>query len=153
VYGEQGRHILIPKGSKLIGEYKSGLVNNQSRLFVIWTRVREPNGIDVMLGSEGTDELGRAGLTGETDYHFFARFGTATLMAMISAGASTIGVNPNDEYNSMASYRQNVSQALAQQANNTLNQGINIPPTINIHQGQKIVIFVNRDLDFSRVYR
>ncbi|MBV9575092.1 MAG: TrbI/VirB10 family protein [Gammaproteobacteria bacterium] len=153
VYGEQGRKILIPKGSLLIGEYKSGLANHQSRLFVVWTRLREPNGIDVMLGSEGTDALGRAGLTGDVDYHFFARFGSAFLIAMIGAGASTVGVNPNDEYNSAAAYRQNVSQALAQQANNTLDQNMNIPPTINIAQGEKIVVFVNRDLDFSRVIR
>ena len=115
--------------------------------------VREPNGIDVMLGSEGTDALGRAGLTGNVDYHFFARFGSAFLIAMIGAGVSTVGVNPNDQYNSSAAYRQNVSQALAQQANNTLDQNINIPPTANIAQGQQIVVFVNRDLDFSRVMR
>jgi type IV secretory pathway VirB10-like protein len=153
VYGEQGRKILIPKGSLLVGEYKSGLVNNQGRLFVVWTRVREPNGIDVMLGSEGTDTLGRAGLTGDVDHHFFARFGSSFLIAMIGAGASTVGVNPNDEYNSAASYRQSVSQALAQQAGTTLNQSINIPPTINVPQGEKIVVFVNRDLDFTRVVR
>lgn len=153
IYGEQGRKILIPKGSLLIGEYKSGLVNNQSRLFIVWTRVREPNGIDVMLGSEGTDPLGRAGLTGDVDYHFFARFGSAFLIAMIGAGASTVGVNPNDQYNSASAYRENVSQALAQQANSTLDQNIHIPPTINVPQGQKIVVFVNRDLDFSRVIR
>lgn len=153
VYGEQGRKILIPKGSLLIGEYKSGLSNNQSRLFVVWTRLREPNGIDIMLGSGGTDTLGRAGMTGNVDYHFFARFGTASLIAMIGAGAANIGVGENDQYNSAADYRQQVAGALAQQATNILNQSINIPPTINIPQGEKIVVFINKDLDFSRVYR
>lgn len=153
VYGEQGRKILIPKGSLLIGEYKSGLSNNQSRLFVVWTRLREPNGIDIMLGSGGTDTLGRAGMAGNVDYHFLARFGTASLIAMIGAGTANIGVNGSDQYNSAADYRQQVAGALAQQATNTLNQSINIPPTINIAQGEKIVVFINKDLDFSRVYR
>ena len=153
VYGEQGRRILIPKGSLLIGEYKSGLANNQSRLFVVWTRLREPNGIDIQLGSGGTDALGRAGLTGNVDYHFLARFGTASLIALIGAGTANIGVASSDQFNSAADYRQQVASALAQQATNTLNQSINIPPTINVVQGEKIVVFVNKDLDFSRVYR
>ena len=153
VYGEQGRKVLIPRGSRLVGEYRSGLATNQSRLFVVWTRVIQPNGISVMIGSEGTDALGQAGLTGSVDYHFFARFGTASLISLIGAGASTVGVNPGDEYNSMAAYRQAVSQAMAQQANQTLSQTANIPPTIHVQQGERVVVFVNKDLDFSRVYR
>ena len=153
VYGDQGRKILIPKGSSLIGEYKSGLNNNQSRLFVVWTRIREPNGIDIMLGSEGTDALGQAGLTGPVDYHFVARFGAASLVSMIGAGASTIGVSTNDQMNSASAFRENMTQSLSQLANGILSQSLNIPPTIPIHQGEKIVVFVNRDLDFSKVYR
>jgi type IV secretion system protein VirB10 len=153
IYAEQGRRVLIPQGSRLVGEYKSGLVNNQSRLFVVWTRVIEPNGVNVMIGSEGTDALGRAGLTGTVDYHFLARFGTATLLSLIGAGASTIGVSPMDRDNSLAVYRQSVTQAMAQQANSTLSQQMDIPPTIHIPQGEKVVVFVNRDLDFSRVIR
>ncbi len=79
IYGEQGRKILIPRGSHLTGEYRSGLSNNQSRLFTVWTRIKEPNGIDISLGSEGTDSLGRAGVTGQVDYHFIDRFGSAIL--------------------------------------------------------------------------
>jgi len=151
IYGEQGRIILIPRGSRLIGEYRSGLSNNQSRLFIVWTRVIEPNGIDIRLGSEGTDALGRAGLTGQVDVHFFERFGTSLLISMIGAGASTVGVSTSNEYNSASAYRQSMTQALAEQSKNILSQSINIPPTINISQGEKIIVFVNRDLDFSRV--
>jgi len=151
VYGEQGRRILIPKGSRLIGEYRSGLANNQSRLFTVWTRLIEPNGLDVSLGSEGTDDLGRAGLTGQVDYHFVERFGGSLLLSMISAGAANVGVNGSDQYNSAAAYRQNISQAFAQQSKDMLGQMVNIPPTIHIAQGEKIVVFVNRDLDFSRI--
>ena len=122
IYGEQGRHILIPRGSRLVGEYRSMLTNNQSRLFVVWTRVIQPNGISVMIGSEGSDALGQAGMTGAVNYHFLARFGTATLISLIGAGAATVGVNPGDEYNSMAAYRQAASQALAQQATSTLDK-------------------------------
>ncbi|MCE3237824.1 MAG: avhB10 [Gammaproteobacteria bacterium] len=153
VYGEQGEKILIPRGSHLIGEYRSGLSNNQSRLFTVWTRIKEPNGVDIRLGSEGTDSLGRAGVTGQVDYHFFDRFGSAILISMISAGAATSGVSTKDQYNSASVYREGVSQALAEQAKNTLSEDVHIPPTIHVPQGARIVVFVNKDLDFSQVYR
>lgn len=153
VYGEQGRNVLIPRGSRLIGEYRSGLSFNQTRVFVVWTRVLTPNGLSVMLGSSGTDALGQSGLTGDVQNHFFARFGAASLISLIGAGASTVGVNPQDENNSMAVYRQAIAQSTAQQASNILSQTVNTPPTIRIAQGEKIVVFVNKDLDFSRVRR
>lgn len=153
IYGEQGYRILIPRGSHLIGEYRSGLSNNQSRLFIVWTRIKLPNGIDVQLGSEGTDALGRAGLTGHVDYHFIERFGSSLLISMIGAGAATIGVNSSDQYNSSAAFRSSVAEAMSEQGKNLLNQNINIPSTVKIAQGEKIVVFVSRDLDFSRVYR
>jgi type IV secretion system protein VirB10 len=153
IYGEKGRNVLIPRGSRLVGEYRSMLGSNQSRIFVVWTRVIQPNGISVMIGSEGTDALGQAGMTGDVNYHFLARFGTASLISLIGAGASTVGVNPNDEYNSMAAYRQAVAQTMAQQASSTLGQTANIPPTVHVKQGERVVVFVNKDLDFSKVYR
>jgi len=152
VFGEQGKVILIPKGSRLVGEYRSGLANNQSRLFVVWTRVLEPNGVDIPLGSEGTDNIGRAGLTGQVDYHFLARYGAAGMTSLLSAGVSTVGVNPTDQLNSASLYRQQVAEALAQQTNNLLTRDLNIPPTINIVQGTEIAVFVNKDLDFSKVF-
>lgn len=153
VYGEQGRNILIPRGSRLVGEYRSGLLSNQSRLFVVWTRVIEPNGTSILIGSQGTDALGEAGMTGQVDYHFFARFGTATLISLMGAGAATVGVSPETEYNSMAAYRQAVATAMAGQASNTLSQTANLPSTIHVAQGERVVVFVNKDLDFSKVAR
>jgi type IV secretion system protein VirB10 len=153
IYGQQGRKILVPRGSKLIGEYRSGLVTSQSRLFVVWTRIEEPNGIDIQLGSAGTDALGRAGLGGYVDYHFIDRFGGALLISMIGAGAATIGVNPSDQYNSASAYRSSIASAMSDQGRNMLNQNINIPPTVKLPQGKAIVVIVNRDLDFSRVYQ
>lgn len=153
IYGEQGRNVLIPRGSRLVGEYRSMLGNNQSRIFVVWTRVIQPDGISVMIGSEGTDALGQAGMTGDVNYHFLARFGTASLISLIGAGASTIGVNPDDQYNSMSAYRQAVAQAMSEQASSLLSNSANIPPTVHVTQGERVVVFVNKDLDFSRVYR
>lgn len=155
VYGDVGEQILIPKGSRLIGRYVPGssFQQHQSRLFIVWDRVLEPNGIVVPLASPGTDSLGRAGVTGSVDYHFFARFGSAILTSVLSAGSATVGVSSGDSYNSADAYRQSVSQALANQSGQLLQRSQSIPPTIHIPQGTRIQVFVNKNIDFRRVLR
>jgi type IV secretion system protein VirB10 len=154
VYGEQGDVILIPNGSRLIGQYRSGrLKAGDSRVFVVWQRIIEPNGITIDINSSGSDDLGRAGLSGKVNNHFLQRFGSATLMSIISAGAATAGVHPNDQYNSEAAYRQALSQAFAQTASGELEQNIRIQPTININQGKPITILANQDVSFLQVMK
>jgi type IV secretion system protein VirB10 len=87
VWSYDGRRVLIPSGSRLIGEYNSGLEQGQKRVFVVWTRLVRPDGLSVSLGSPGTDELGRTGVSGYLDTHDFERFGTAFLMSVLGAGA------------------------------------------------------------------
>ena len=94
VYAEDGSQVLIPAGSRLIGQYKSGMLNGQSRIFAVWTRVIEPNGISLQLGSPSVGNLGEAGVGADSiDRHFWQMFGTATLLSILGAGASNIGVN------------------------------------------------------------
>ena len=62
VYSFDGRRVLIPKGTMLTGEYRSGVVRGQSRVLIIWTRMLRADGVSLMLGSYGTDNLGRSGL-------------------------------------------------------------------------------------------
>ena len=69
VMGFDGRRVLIPSGSRLIGQYRSGLAAGQSRAFIVWTRLTRPDGVTVSLGSPVTDPLGRAGLGGKVDSH------------------------------------------------------------------------------------
>jgi type IV secretion system protein VirB10 len=86
-----GRRVIVPAGSRLIGEYKSGLANGQTRVFIVWTRILRSDGVSVQLGSYGTDDLGRSGLTGEVDKHYFERFGAAIMLSVIEGGAQYIG--------------------------------------------------------------
>jgi type IV secretion system protein VirB10 len=90
-------------------------------------------------------------MTGNVNQHFMARYGSAMLMSMIGAGASTIGVNPNDEYNSLAMYRQGVATSFAQTARSELQQTAGIQNTIQPPQGTPITILVNRDISFEDV--
>ena len=87
VRGFDGSTVLIPRGSRLIGQYKSGVALGQSRVFVIWTRVIRPDGVSVQIGSPATDPLGRAGLDGKVDNHFFTRFGGSILLSVMNGAA------------------------------------------------------------------
>src|SRR5690606_27116324 len=82
-----GSQVLIPRGSKLIGQYKSAVQVGQSRAFVVWSRLLTPTGVSVDIGSPATDQLGRGGLDGKVDSHFMQRFGGSILLTLLSAGA------------------------------------------------------------------
>lgn len=83
VWSFDGRRILIPAGSRLVGEYKSGLAQGQTRVFIVWTRLLRSDGVSVQLGSNGADELGRAGNTGFVDNHYLERFGAAIVLSLV----------------------------------------------------------------------
>jgi type IV secretion system protein VirB10 len=139
-----GRTVLIPRGSRLVGQYRSGVALGQSRAFVIWTRLIRPDGAFVDLASPTTDALGRGGLEGRVDRHFLTRFGGAILLSLISAGARS--VNDDDDRVIIDSTR-GVEDATAL----VLERDLDVSPTISVAQGAPIRIFVSRDLDFSAV--
>jgi type IV secretion system protein VirB10 len=83
VWSFDGRRILIPAGSRLVGEYRSGIAQGQTRVFVVWTRLLRADGVSVQLGSNGTDDLGRAGNAGFLDNHYLERFGSAIMLSIV----------------------------------------------------------------------
>ncbi len=142
VMGFDGRRVLIPSGSRLIGQYKSGLAAGQSRAFIVWTRLTRPDGVTISLGSPATDTLGRAGLGGKVDSHFLKRFGSALLFSVVQSGLGLLQRGGNDVVVRTADDAKSV-------AGIALQRDINIPPTVKVAQGTAIRIFLARDLDFS----
>jgi type IV secretion system protein VirB10 len=133
-----GSQILIPRSSRLIGQYKSGLAAGQTRAYIIWSRLIRPDGASVALASPAVDFSGTSGLDGKVDSHFMKRFGAAALLTVIG-GLSAIG-------NSAVVLSGGQSAAgIAAQGNGQ------IPPTIRVAQGQPIRVFTAKDLDFSTV--
>ena len=147
IYDFNGSSILIPKGSHLIGRYRSGLVRGQTRVFVIWNRLLRQDGVTINIASEGADELGRSGMDGDLDTHFFERFGSSILLSMIDSGLQA-GVNSLNNSNT-ATVALESGQDFSKSAEIALQNSIAIPPTISINQGTKIQVFVGKDLDFS----
>lgn len=154
IYALSENKLLIPKGSTLVGQFNSVVTQGQSRIFVVWDRVQMTNGIIVTLNSPSTDAIGRAGLAADyIDRHFFERFGTGVLLSVLGAYTATGGVNGQDEYNSLSQYRMNIAGGFQQAVNQTLQQDIQVKPTLQINQGATINVFVAHDLDFYRVAR
>jgi type IV secretory pathway VirB10-like protein len=146
VMGFDGRLVLIPKGSRLVGQYQSGLAVGQSRTFIVWERLIRPDGVSVALASPGTDSLGRAGVSGKVDNHFMRRFGAAVLLSVIEAGGRAAAASNGNFV--IAGGAGNAASA----AGAGLQNDLSIPPTIKVRQGTAIRIFLNRDLDFSSLY-
>ena len=90
IWSFDGRRILIPAASRMIGEYNAGVAQGQTRAFIVWTRLLRADGVSMNLGSIGTDELGRSGSAGDVNNHYLKRFGAAGVLSIISAGTQLI---------------------------------------------------------------
>jgi type IV secretion system protein VirB10 len=137
-----GTRVLVPRSSRLIGQYQSGVQGGQKRAYVIWTRLIRPDGVSVALASPAASFDGSTGLDGKVDSHFFQRFGSAMLLSVVG-GLSALGTGG-------ASLILGGGQSAAAAA---VSQGDKIGPTIRVRQGEPIRVFTARDLDFSRVPR
>jgi type IV secretion system protein VirB10 len=145
-FGVDGKVVLLERGTKLIGETRGQVQQGTARVFVLWTEARTPAGIVVPLDSPGADELGRSGLPGEVNRHFWERFGAAMLISVVDGavqtaatrnGGGTVIVDPS------------ASQGVMTEV---LKGTVNIPPTVTKQNGDRIEVLVARDVDFRSVY-
>ena len=136
-----GTKVLIPRSSRLIGQYKSGLAAGQRRAYVIWSRLIRPDGASVALASPAVEFGGASGLAGKVDGHFMQRFGSAALLSVVG-GLGALGSGGTSVV--LSSGGQSAASVAAQ-------RDTAIAPTIRVPQGQPIRVFTARDLDFSTV--
>ena len=162
-YAEAGRVPLIPKGSRLIGSYNTALSAGQTRVFVVWTRVIRPDGIDVMINSPLVDQIGEAGVAGQVDDKFQEIFSRSLLSSVmniaVGIGADSIKGGTTTTTNSALGGSQTSGDAATTATTNALNRlgsvsdsflqrFLNVSPTILVDQGTVVNVFVNKDLVF-----
>jgi type IV secretion system protein VirB10 len=147
-FSSDGTVVLLERGTKLIGETRGKAQQGVARVFVLWTEARTPTGIVVPLDSPGTDELGRSGLAGEVNRHFWDRFGAAILISTLD-GAVQAAVQSASRGGGPVIYNPSSTESVL---TDVLKNSVNIPPTITKQNGDRIQVFVARDLDFRPVY-
>ena len=145
VYSDNGRVVLLEKGTRVFGEYQGGLQRGQNRLFAMWTRAVTPRGVAIDIGSPASDPLGRAGVTGKIDRFFWQRFGAAMLFSVLDAGGQIAGqaVSPQGS---------TVFRTPGDTTSQILNDTQQIRPIVRVNQGTEMAITVAKDFDFSQVY-
>jgi type IV secretion system protein VirB10 len=145
VYSDNGRVVLMEKGTRIVGEYQGGLNRGQYRLFVLWTRAVTPRGIAIDVASPATDALGRGGVDGQVDNFFWQRFGTALLFSLVE-DAATVGAE------AVGNSASNTTRVPSDAASTILQQNGQIRPVLRKNQGEDVGITVAQDFDFSTVY-
>ncbi|MBW4655679.1 MAG: type IV secretion system protein VirB10 [Kaiparowitsia implicata GSE-PSE-MK54-09C] len=145
IYSDNGRVVLLEKGTKVFGEYQSGLNRGQYRLFAMWSRAVTPRGVSIDIASPASDSLGRAGIGGKVDRFFWDRFGSALLFSVLEDGAYVASTAVGRAGN-------NVTRVPSDSASTILQDTQQIKPVLRVAQGTDLAITVAQDFDFSHVY-
>jgi type IV secretion system protein VirB10 len=153
-----GDYLLIPQGSRLVGEYSSAIQYGQSRIFVAWQRIIYPDGSALDIGAmPGADQQGEAGFSDKVDNHFVRIFGSAILLSAVTAATNwatnhnQTGFNGNG-FSASDALSEAVGQQLGQATAHLLDKNLSIAPTIKIRPGYRFNVLAVKDLTFDRPY-
>jgi len=142
ITGFDGSQILIPRGSRLFGDYQSDMAAGQNRALVQWTRLVRPDGVSVAIASPAADMQGRAGIQGRVDNHFLERFGGALLQSTLNIGTALATRNIGGEAPVIVASTGAISSISAP-------TGSTGQATLHVDAGARVGVFVARDLEFS----
>jgi type IV secretion system protein VirB10 len=153
VFSDDGRVLLIERGSHLDGEYRIASVRPGTvRIPVLWTRIRTPLGVTVDIDSPGTGQLGESGIDGYVDNRWGERIGAAMLLSLIDDSVKLVIQNQASDRQADTIVLPSTTANTSKLAEKVLDSTINIPPLIYRNQGGIVGIYVARDVDFSSVY-
>lgn len=150
VYSDDGRVVLIERGSQINSQYRSNLSPGQKRVFVLSARIKTPHGVTVEIDSPAADALGRMGIDGYVDNHWRQRIGAAMLLGITQDAIGYLATRGGNTNGSVVF--QNTQQQGNDTATRVLDNTINIPPTLTQSQGTEFAIVIARDLDFGSAY-
>ncbi|MGS4919928.1 MULTISPECIES: TrbI/VirB10 family protein [Mameliella] len=145
VHSFDGTRVLIPRGARLVGRYRSDVALAQSRVMIAWDRIILPDNQTVEISAFGGDELGRTGTTGFVDNRFAQRFGSAALISLIGALPAAAAGQIEDE--AAADIASDVGTDLRDSTQSVMQDYLSIRPVIHVDQGTRITVMVDRDLE------
>lgn len=157
VYSINGRRLLLPKGSKILGSYRGGDATGP-RVSVVWDRITTPTGLDVTMSSPGIDNLGGSGHPGHYTNHWPSKVASALLVSLISDAfkyaaaengppTTTVG----NGFVAQSPFESNTARTMDRMANEIISKNLRRPATVTINQGSVVAVYVARDVDFSGV--
>ena len=164
VYGESGSDVLIPRGSRLFGAYSSRIQRGQGRVEIGWTRLIRPDGVDLAITFNASDQFGRSGVPGETDNRYGSTIANSMLTSILAVGGvavaqkliggnqqNVVTANPQQGTVTTAGTASNqaifdVSRTIVDTVGRIINNTIDINPIVRIPQGTKITVIVNSDI-------
>lgn len=153
VLSDNGRVLLIERGSHMDGEYRIVSIKpGVTRIPVLWTRVRTPQGVTIDLESPATGALGESGLGGYVDNRWGERLGAAVMLSLVNDALKYAIASQNSNGDGNTVLLPNTTDQGSKLAEKVLETTINIPPLLYQNQGGVVGVYVSRDLDFSSVY-
>jgi type IV secretory pathway VirB10-like protein len=146
VYSDDGTQLLIPRGSRLIGQYKNEISSEQTRLFVIWTRLIMPNGISIQMTSPGMGPSGKAGTGADhINRHMWEQLGTASLLSVIEISLPHINIPVSIR----SAFTDRAANSWVEPVNSYMQSENRTTPTLTVDQGKSIMIWIAQDIDFQ----
>ena len=149
VYSKSGLALLIPKGSRVLGEAKAVSSLDQQRLEVMFHRVILPNGVWISLDkARGLDQIGETGLVSNVNHHYMQIFGVSAALGLIG-GLTEIGNSAGIGYNPITGFRAGATERMGESAEQVLAKYLNRLPTITVREGSRIKILLTQDLEIK----
>lgn len=163
VYGESGGEVLIPRGSRLFGAYSSKITQGQGRVEIGWTRLIRPDGVDLAINFNASDQFGRSGLSGDVNNRFGSVIANSILTSILAVGGVVAAEKLLDNANTTTTADPangtttttgsassqalfDVSKTIMDTVGTVIGNSIDINPIIRVPQGTRITVIVNSDI-------
>jgi type IV secretory pathway VirB10-like protein len=139
-----GRLLLVPQGTRIIGQYDNAVQFGQRRVLLVWNRLIFPNGRSIVLERQpGADAAGYAGLEDGVDYHWWDLAKAASLSTLLSVGAE-LAIDDDDRL--LRAIRNGGQDTINDAGQEIIRRQLNVAPTLTIRPGFPVRVIVTRDL-------
>jgi type IV secretion system protein VirB10 len=146
LYSHDGQRLLIPQGSRVLGEVHKVDAFSQQRLAVFFHRLIMPDGYSTSLDKfQGLNQIGETGLRDQVNHHYLQIFGVSIAIGAIAGLAQANGRSGLD-VSAADAYREGVASSLSQSSLRILDRYLNVLPTFTIREGHRVKVYLSQDL-------